>query len=101
MVAHTSMNRNMPEIRQVLAFVAIIETGSFTLAAKKLNLTQSAISHSLRALEDSLNAQLLNRKGRSHRLTRSGEVFLKHSRAVLAELDLAVRNMDALQQRAG
>lgn len=94
------MNRNMPEIRQVLAFVAIVETGSFTLAAKRLNLTQSAISHSLRSLEDSLSVRLLDRKGKSHSLTRSGEVFLKHSRAVLSELDLAVRNMDALQQRA-
>lgn len=90
----------MPEIRQVLAFVAIVETGSFTLAAKKLNLTQSAISHSLRSLEDSLNARLLDRKGKSHSLTPSGEVFLKHCRTVLLELDNAVRSMDALQQRA-
>jgi LysR family transcriptional regulator, low CO2-responsive transcriptional regulator len=90
----------MPEIRQVLAFVAIVDTGSFTLAAKRLNLTQSAISHSLRSLEDSLNTRLLDRKGKSHRLTASGEIFLTHCRAVLKELDMAVCNVDALQQRA-
>lgn len=94
------MNRNMPEIRQVLAFVAIVDTGSFTLAAKRLNLTQSAISHSLRSLEDSLNARLLDRKGKSHSLTASGEIFLRHCRAVLAELDCAIDDMQALQQKA-
>lgn len=94
------MNRNMPEIRQVLAFVAIIETGSFTLAAKRLNLTQSAISHSLRSLEDSLNARLIDRKGKNHALTAAGEIFLVHCHKVLAELNAAIHNMEALQQRA-
>jgi DNA-binding transcriptional LysR family regulator len=95
------MKRNMPEIRQVLAFVAIVDTGSFTLAAKRLNLTQSAISHSLRSLEDSLNTRLLDRKGKNHCLTATGEIFLTHCRAVLTELDCAIDNMDALQKRAG
>lgn len=95
------MNRNLPEIRQVLAFVAIVDSGSFTLAAKRLNLTQSAISHSLRALEDSLNTRLLNRRGKTHTMTASGEVFLDHCRKVLSELDLAMATIDALQQRAG
>lgn len=94
------MNRNLPEIRQVLAFVAIVDTGSFTLAAKRLNLTQSAISHSLRSLEDSLNTRLLDRRGKSHSLTASGEIFLNHCRNVLRELDSAIGNIDALQQRA-
>ena len=94
------MKRTMPEIRQVLAFVAIVETGSFTLAAKRLNLTQSAISHSLRSLEDSLDVKLLDRCGKSHRLTPSGEMFLGHCRAALAELDRAVMNIHALRQRA-
>jgi len=94
------MNRNMPEIRQVLAFVAIVETGSFTLAAKRLNLTQSAISHSLRSLEDALNTRLIDRKGKFHTLTPTGEVFLRHCHAVLAELDRAVRHMSELQQQA-
>jgi LysR family transcriptional regulator, low CO2-responsive transcriptional regulator len=94
------MNRTMPEIRQVLAFVAIVDTGSFTLAAKRLHLTQSAISHSLRSLEDSLNTRLLDRKGKSHTLTASGEVFLRHCRAVLAELERALDHMQSLQQKA-
>mgnify|MGYP002654514465 FL=1 len=94
------MNRNMPEIRQVLAFVAIVETGSFTLAAKRLNLTQSAISHSLRSLEDSLSTRLLDRRGKSHNLTASGEIFLTHCRNALHELDDAMTRIHLLQQRA-
>jgi DNA-binding transcriptional LysR family regulator len=95
------MNRNIPETRQVIAFVAIVETGSFTLAAKKLNLTQSAISHSLRSLEDSLDARLLDRKGKSHRLTESGEIFLKHCHAVISEFDAAMTQMNAMPKKAG
>jgi DNA-binding transcriptional LysR family regulator len=100
MMPITVMNRSMPEIRQVQAFVAIVETGSFTMAAKRLNLTQSAISHSLRALEESLKARLLDRRGKSHALTASGEIFLSHCRNALAEFDHAMLSIHSLQQRA-
>ncbi|MFM2221327.1 MAG: hypothetical protein RLZZ553_1075 [Verrucomicrobiota bacterium] len=90
----------MPEIRQVLAFVAIVETGSFTLAAKRLHLTQSAISHSLRALEDSLHTRLLDRRGKSHHLTASGQIFLAHCQNALSELDGAITQIHSLHQHA-
>ena len=93
------MNRSIPEIRQVLAFVSIIDTGSFTNAAKKLNLTQSAISHSLRALEETLETKLLVRKGKIHCLTDTGEVFLKHCRIVVNELENAALSIDHLQKK--
>ncbi len=93
------MNRNIPEIRQVMAFVSIVETGSFTLAAKKLNLTQSAISHSLRSLEETLETQLLVRKGKIHSLTNTGEVFLGHCRVVVNELENASIAIDHLQKK--
>ena len=44
----------LPDLRQVRAFVAVAETESFTRAAEKLFLTQSAVSHSLRGLEEQL-----------------------------------------------
>ena len=93
------MNRNTPEIRQVMAFVSIIETGSFTHAAKKLNLTQSAISHSLRSLEEILETKLLVRRGKIHCLTDTGEVFLGHARVVVRELEKASRSIDRLEQK--
>ena len=93
------MNRNIPEIRQLVAFVSIIDTGSFTHAAKKLNLTQSAISHSLRSLEEILETKLLIRKGKIHCLTETGKVFLSHARTVVGELEKASRSIDHLQKK--
>lgn len=88
----------LPDLRQVRAFVAVADEGSFTLAAKKLFLTQSAVSHSMKALEDSLGCQLLTRLGKKTVLTDEGEVFLRHSRKVLFELQKASRELDGLKR---
>jgi hypothetical protein len=77
------------------------DTLFYYLRSQQRSMEQNALLRLMLGLSRDSNARLLDRKGKSHSLTRSGEVFLKHSRAVLSELDLAVRNMDALQQRAG
>ncbi|MGE9271553.1 MAG: LysR family transcriptional regulator [Verrucomicrobiales bacterium] len=92
------MNEVLPDLRQLRAFVAVADEGSFTLAAKKLFLTQSAISHSMRALEDSLGCRLLSRLGKKTVLTEEGAVFLKRCRAVLSELEQAGRELDGLKR---
>ncbi|WP_367872721.1 LysR family transcriptional regulator [Luteolibacter sp. Populi] len=88
----------LPDLRQLRAFVAVADEGSFTLAAKKLFLTQSAISHSMKALEDSLGCRLLDRLGKKTVLTEEGEVFLKRCRRVLGELEDAGRELDGLKR---
>ena len=92
------MNDPLPDLRQLRAFVAVADEGSFTLAAKKLFLTQSAISHSMKALEDLLGCQLLSRLGKKTVLTGEGEVFLKRCRRILAELEQAGRELDGLKR---
>jgi len=92
------MSELMPDLRQLRAFVAVAELGSFTLAARKLGLTQSAISHSMKALEDSLGCRLLSRLGRRTGLTAEGEVFLKRCRRILEELEQAGRELDGLKR---
>lgn len=47
--------------RQLLAFCTLVQTGSFTETARELNLTQSAISHSVKNLEEDLRCQLVTR----------------------------------------
>ncbi len=75
------------EIRQLEAFIAIAETGSFTAAGERVNLTQSTISQQIKALEEELGEALFVRGGRGVRLTHAGEELLPRARLVLDALD--------------
>ncbi|GLS31188.1 DNA-binding transcriptional regulator, LysR family [Mesorhizobium albiziae] len=69
------------------AFVAVTETGGFSRAARQLHLTQSAISHQIRRLEEQVGRPLLYRTTRSLTLTEDGEDFLRHAERILQMLD--------------
>jgi len=73
------------------AFVAVQETGGFTRAAERLHLSQSAISHQIRRLEEQAGTALLARTTRRLDLTEDGEDFLRHARQVLAAQDALAR----------
>ncbi len=70
------------EIRQVLYFLCVAERGSFSAAAEALFISQSSLSKQVMALEKELGVQLFDRSRRKIALTRAGEAFLKHARAV-------------------
>jgi DNA-binding transcriptional LysR family regulator len=72
------------ELRQLQYFVAAAKAEHFTRAAKRLNIVQSALSSSIRALEDELEAQLFVRTTRKVRLTAAGRVLLEKAEIVLA-----------------
>ena len=65
-------------IQNITAFLAIVHTGTISKAAQELYLTQSAVSHRLKSLEDEINAQLIIRfQGRQGiKLTAKGEEFI-------------------------
>ena len=84
--------------RQLHAFSALARRGSFTLAAKDLYLTQSAVSHAIKALEDDLGCRLLDRVGRRVMLTQSGEQFLRHTEKILREMEAARAELDSLSK---
>ncbi|NNC88669.1 MAG: LysR family transcriptional regulator [Akkermansiaceae bacterium] len=92
------MGVELPDLRQVRAFAAVAETESFTKAAKKLFLTQSAVSHSIRGLEAHLGTKLVERQGKRISLTQDGVVFLRRCRRALQELETATRELDALNR---
>ena len=73
------------------AFVAVKEAGGFTRAAQRLNLTQSAISHQIRRLEEQVGRQLLFRTTRALTLTEDGEDFLQYAEKILDTLDTMSR----------
>ncbi|WP_133646767.1 LysR family transcriptional regulator [Paraburkholderia flava] len=77
------------------AFVAVKETGGFTRAAERLHLTQSAVSHQIRRLEEQVGRPLLYRTTRSMTLTEDGEDFLRHATQILDSLDALSRRFQS------
>ena len=65
-------------------FVAICNSGSFTKAAREVNLTQSAVSLHVKRLEDQVGSRLIVRGARGVRLTEQGQVLLSYARRILA-----------------
>ncbi|MEP7000180.1 MAG: LysR family transcriptional regulator [bacterium] len=68
---------------QLEALVAVADAGSFTQAARRLGLTQSAVSHAVTGLEQSLSVALIDRSAQGARLTNAGERVIQHAREIL------------------
>jgi DNA-binding transcriptional LysR family regulator len=84
------------EIRQLKAFVAIAESGTFTAAALRVHVTQAAISMQIRQLETELGAKLFVRAPRHVILTEAGEHLLHRARQILREHDAAIEEIAEL-----
>lgn len=66
-------------------FVQVVEEESYTAVAKRLGISQPAVSNQMRALEDKLNAKLFMRKGKGFILTSQGEMVFLHAQRILEE----------------
>ncbi len=84
------------EIRQLRAFVAIADSGTFTAGAVRVHVTQAAISMQIRQLEMELGARLFVRAPRRVILTEAGEHLLQRARQILLEHDAAIDEIAAL-----
>ncbi|WP_131116883.1 LysR family transcriptional regulator [Lichenihabitans psoromatis] len=73
----------MLDTDQLRSFLAIVDTGSFTRAAERVNKTQSAVSMHMRRLEEQLERPLFVKQGRGTRLTSDGERLVDHARRML------------------
>ncbi len=80
-------------LRQLRAFCALVETGSFTEAAHSLFVTQSALSGLIHELENSLGVQVVHRSTRKVSLSEAGREFHPLARKVLQDLDGALDTM--------
>lgn len=85
------MDRAMAFPRSLRYLLAVAEHRSFTRAAEALYVSQPTLSQQIKHLEEALQVQLLDRSGRSVRLTDAGEVYLRHARRALGELDAGKR----------
>jgi DNA-binding transcriptional LysR family regulator len=84
------------EIRQLRAFLAIAETGTFTAAAERVHVTQAAISMQIRQLERETGVKLFVRAPRRVILTEGGEKLLDRAQLILREYDAALDELAAL-----
>lgn len=83
------------ELRQLKHLLALVETGSFSRAAERLHITQSALSRSIQGLETALGGALIDRIGKRNEPTPLGLTVAEHARQVLhgvEDLNQAVRH---------
>lgn len=85
-------------LEELLAFRAVVDTGSITAAAEQLVQTVSGISRALSRLEKKLGTTLLRRTTRRLELTEEGQAFLARTRAILDAMDAAEEEMAARRE---
>ena len=85
----------MDRIDQIEIFVAIVEAGGFSAAARELNLSRSMVSKALIRLEEQVGARLLNRSTRHVSATDTGLAFYERCKTLLATFDETLASLDA------
>jgi DNA-binding transcriptional LysR family regulator len=88
------------DLELLIALVAIIESGSFKQAARRLNLTQSGVSMQIKRLEDRVGQQLLRRHGRQVQMTEAGHILHKYARTIV-ELEQEARTQLSMPALSG
>ncbi|MGW9592200.1 LysR family transcriptional regulator [Streptomyces chartreusis] len=81
------------ELRELRAFVAVVQDGGLSAAARRLHMSQPALSQTISGLERQLGVKLLVRSSTGVRATEAGTALLTEARAVLARHDQALRVM--------
>lgn len=75
------------DIKRLRVFVAVVEEGGFSAAARKLHMAQPAVSIAIRKLEEELHVELFDASARRKQLTYEGERLLLHAREVLRQVE--------------
>ncbi len=92
----------MLELRHLRTLSALEETGSISLAAQRVHLTQSAISHQIKALQEHYQLPIIQRNGHTVQLTDAGKRLVKLAERILSEVQLAERELAKIsRQTAG
>lgn len=87
--------KHEPDLRALRVFVAVAQSGSMTMAARRCGLTQSAVSQVVRHLEESMGTVLVDRSRRPIAITATGRVLQRHAQALIQDaeaLEIAVRH---------
>lgn len=84
------------DLKNLRSFAFVAETSSFSIAASRCYVTQSAISQHVKALEDELNCKLLIRSSHSITLTESGKALLVHAKEILKQIEDCKEHINAI-----
>lgn len=84
------------ELSQLFYFVNIVDYGSMTKASEALHISQSALSTSIRKLEDELNISLFHKQGRYLLATEAGEIFYSSARDILLEMNSIKHKLESI-----
>lgn len=87
----------MDRLTSLEVFARVVESGGFSSAARRLNMSATMVSNHVQALEERLGVRLLNRTTRKVSLTEVGKAYYERSSQILADLDEADRIAGALQ----
>ena len=87
-------------LRHLLIFKTVVDTGSFTKAAKQLFITQSGVSHAIRELEQQTNAVLFDRLSKAIILTPAGKLLLEKVIPILSLYYDLEKQIDVLEMSA-
>ena len=79
----------MIDLHKLRVFFVVAQEGSFSAAAERLYITQSAVSHAIKSLEQELDCRLFDRLGRSVKLTPAGVQLLDRAQHILNEMKIA------------
>lgn len=87
--AHMLEDLKLHVLSNVVAFTKVVETKSFTAAARQLGMSKATVSKQVSVLEERIGVRLLNRTTRTLSLTSAGSSFYRHCRHIVAELNEA------------
>jgi DNA-binding transcriptional LysR family regulator len=87
----------MPDLNAVTIFIKVVESSSFSQAARELGLPKATVSRKVAALEASLGVKLIHRTTRKLYLTEAGTLYFQRCRNVLSEIEEADRVVASLQ----
>src|SRR2546422_2260728 len=89
----------MLEVRHLRTLIALAEAGTVSRAAERVHLTQSALSHQLKALESHYGLAMVKRHGQSVQLTEPGRRLVALGRTVMSEVQAAERDLAKLARK--
>src|SRR6266496_5041516 len=87
------------EVRHLRTLIALAEAGTVSRAAERVHLTQSALSHQLKALESHYGLAMVKRHGQSVQLTEPGRRLVALGRTVMSEVQAAERDLAKLARK--